>query len=77
MNDKQRRLYDCIKARYDAYLQDKIKHDLYMFVLRKEDMDVLQEIGYKRTPILMRSEVPTVLKAFESAPTKHEQMALF
>ena len=77
MTDKQRKLYDCIKSRYEAYLQDKVKHDLYMFVLRKEDADILQEIGYKRTLILMRSEVPAVLKAFESIPDKHEQISLF
>lgn len=66
MTDKQRKLYDGIKSRYEAYLKDKVKHGLVMFVLRKEDMDILQEIGYKRTPILIRSEVPAVLKAFES-----------
>ena len=66
MTDKQQKLYDCIKARYEEYLNDKVKHDLFMFVLRKEDVDTLEEIGYKRTAILIRSEIPAVLKTFES-----------
>ena len=77
MNDKQRRLYDRIKTRYDAYLMDKAKCDLLMIVLRKDDADILSEIGFKRTQSLMRSEIPALLKAFELFQSKPEEISLF
>lgn len=77
MTDKQRELYDRIKARYEAHLQDNVKHGLLMFVLRESESDILAEIGFGKKWSIMRSEIPGVLKAFESLPATHEQISLF
>ena len=77
MNDRQRRLYERIKNRYDAYLQDNVKHDLLMFILRDEEKNILAEMGLGKISILMRADVPAVLKKFEKLQAKPEEIFLF
>ena len=77
MNDGQRRLYGRIKNRYDAYLQDNVKHGLVMFVLRDEEVNILAEMGFGKRGILMRADVPAVLKKFEKLQAKPEEIFLF
>ncbi len=77
MNDGQRRLYERIKNRYDAYLQDNVKHGLLMFVLRDEETNILAEMGFGKISILMRADVPAVLKKFEKLQAKPEEIFLF
>jgi len=77
MNDGQQRLYERIKNRYDAYLQDNVKHDLLMFILRDEEKNILAEMGLGKISILMRADVPAVLKKFEKLQAKPEEIFLF
>ena len=69
-------LYQWIKDRYDLYLQDPKKHDLLMFVLSDEQAKELKMAGLEPKQIIMRSEVPAVLKALEDT-TAVEQISLF
>jgi hypothetical protein len=69
-------LYQWIKDRYDLYLQDPKKHDLLMFVLSDEQAKELKMAGLESKQIIMRSEVPAVLKALEDTAAV-EQISLF
>jgi hypothetical protein len=77
MTNAQRTLYERIKSRYEAHLKDNVKHGLVMVVLKDSEADILAEIGFGKKWSIMRSEIPGVLKAFESLPTTHEQISLF
>ena len=77
MTDGQRRLYERIKNRYAAYLQDNVKHGLLMFVLRDEEVNILAEMGFGKKTLLMRADVPAVLKKFEKLQAKPEETFSF
>lgn len=60
-------LFLYIKVRYDAYLNDKKKCDLVMMIISEEQADILKSVGLQRKTLLMRAEIPAVLKKLEDS----------
>jgi hypothetical protein len=76
VNYEERELYEYIKARYDEYRRDPVRHNLVAFVLHDDQVDTLAGVGYKTGGTILKAEVPSVLKALSSSD-KVDEMSLF